>query len=264
MKTFFKYWFVCLFFVAFFYAQKSLAFGNETIFFRNLREGMSGGDVLSLQKILNQDLETTVSPFGPGSLGNETTYFGAKTKEAVVRFQEKYREEILSPLGLYAGTGFVGQLSLKKLNQLSQNTQVLNTNVNVGSPQVNYFNNILRPEITLLDGFEMVEGKRFTITGKNFATDSKIIFSGDFGKATVSPETVSPDSIVFTFSTAYTKGIKDTLEELKDFDFSDDLFKSMQDALGGSGTRLEIPMFMAVEGGSTATTPVKVKIIFEK
>ncbi len=53
-----------------------------------------------------------------------TGYFGNKTKEAVIRFQEKYREEILDPGGYTKGTGTVGQSTRKKLNQICfDNTQ---------------------------------------------------------------------------------------------------------------------------------------------
>jgi len=40
------------------------------------------------------------------------------TYRAVIRFQEKYKEEILEPLGLHHGTGFVGPKTRAKINQL--------------------------------------------------------------------------------------------------------------------------------------------------
>ncbi len=50
--------------------------------------------------------------------GLVTGYFGPLTKAAVIRFQERFPEEVLSPWGLTQGTGFVGPTTRTKLNEL--------------------------------------------------------------------------------------------------------------------------------------------------
>ncbi len=91
----------------------------------NLFLGSTGPEVLSLQQALNRDPDTRIASAGVGSPGNETEYFGSLTKAAVVRFQEKYAEETLSPVGLTRGTGYVGLYTRTKLNALS--SSVANT-----------------------------------------------------------------------------------------------------------------------------------------
>ncbi len=78
----------------------------------DLRVGSSGSQVTCLQKFLTAQ--------GPAIYpqGLVTGYFGALTKAAVVRFQEKYKAEILLPLGLSRGTGFVGAATRQKINSL--------------------------------------------------------------------------------------------------------------------------------------------------
>jgi peptidoglycan hydrolase-like protein with peptidoglycan-binding domain len=50
--------------------------------------------------------------------GLVTGNFLSLTKAAVIRFQEKYAEEILVPLGLERGTGYVGLATRNKINSL--------------------------------------------------------------------------------------------------------------------------------------------------
>jgi peptidoglycan hydrolase-like protein with peptidoglycan-binding domain len=79
--------------------------------------GMRGEDVKRLQQYLNSQ-GYLIASSGAGSLGNETTYFGLATARAVARYQEAYKAELLTPVGLTRGTGFVGPLLRKKLNAI--------------------------------------------------------------------------------------------------------------------------------------------------
>jgi len=75
---------------------------KELTFNQNLTLGMRGDDVKTLQEILIEE-EIWERPDVEA-----TGYFGPITKAAAIRYQEKYASEILEPLGLIKGTGFVG------------------------------------------------------------------------------------------------------------------------------------------------------------
>ena len=77
----------------------------------DLRYGDHGDEVRLLQFWLKKDRR--VYPEGIIS-----GWFGYLTKAAVIRFQEKYKEEILVPQGLTRGTGVVDAKTRKKLNEL--------------------------------------------------------------------------------------------------------------------------------------------------
>jgi peptidoglycan hydrolase-like protein with peptidoglycan-binding domain len=84
-------------------------------FTRDLQSGMTGDDVLHLQRFLNAN-GFPVATSGPGSSGNETTYFGERTKSALIDLQNAHAQEILTPQGLTAGTGYFGASTRAYLN----------------------------------------------------------------------------------------------------------------------------------------------------
>lgn len=91
----------------------------STEFTRPLKIGSTGSDVRALQIVLNSTAETRIAESGPGSPGQETTYFGNKTALAVSKYQVLHRSAILAPNGLSQGTGYVGPSTLAVLNKKS-------------------------------------------------------------------------------------------------------------------------------------------------
>jgi uncharacterized protein YbdZ (MbtH family) len=78
-------------------------------FNKNLWLGMRGDEVAALHTALSKE------GFGDYL---KRKYFGKGTLLAVKAFQEKYKDEILTPLGLKYATGFVGKTTRAKLNSL--------------------------------------------------------------------------------------------------------------------------------------------------
>ena len=75
-------------------------------------------DVKYMQIILNADPETRLIESGVGSPGNEVERFGNLTRNALMKFQQKYAEEILYPWGITEPTGIAEIQTLKKLNKI--------------------------------------------------------------------------------------------------------------------------------------------------
>lgn len=67
----------------------------------------SHSSVKELQKMLNSSVDTSVALEGPGSPGEETTFFGAATKSALIKWQQKNH---IDPIGVF------GPLSIKTAN----------------------------------------------------------------------------------------------------------------------------------------------------
>lgn len=81
-------------------------------FENNLYYGLKSSEVRCLQEFLKARGKEIYPE------GLVTGFFGILTQKAVLRFQEKYASEILIPLGLKKGTGFVGSSTRSKINQL--------------------------------------------------------------------------------------------------------------------------------------------------
>lgn len=77
---------------------------------RTLSIGSKGDDVTMLQKALKYD--------GFYATGPITGYYGKLTENAVFRFQNYYKNELLIPNGYKIGTGIVGEITRKKINQI--------------------------------------------------------------------------------------------------------------------------------------------------
>ena len=77
----------------------------------NMKQGSSISDVKYLQEFLK-----TMPGIYPEGIVNGR--FGPLTYKAVVRFQEKYTGEVLTPIGETKGTGHVFEYTRKKLNSL--------------------------------------------------------------------------------------------------------------------------------------------------
>ncbi len=92
----------------------SIAHANFT---QTLKEGDTHPEVKQLQVFLNTR-GFTIAEIGPGSAGQETETFGPATKSALIRFQETYRDDVLTPAGLTSGNGYFGPYSVAKANAL--------------------------------------------------------------------------------------------------------------------------------------------------
>jgi hypothetical protein len=112
-------------------------YGSCSTFSVNFGIGISGGDVISLQSILqNQGFSISYSEIN-------SSFFGPSTQAAVRGFQQKY--------GISA-TGFVGPRTRAVLNQLNQNCYGQNYNPNCNNQYYPYTTNNCCAQIYPYDG----------------------------------------------------------------------------------------------------------------
>jgi len=80
-------------------------------FTQYLEMGSRGKEVENLQTCLSRFPDIYPN-------GQVTGFFGQDTQNAIIAFQEKYRDEILTPWGFKNGTGIVAKTTREKLNEI--------------------------------------------------------------------------------------------------------------------------------------------------
>jgi hypothetical protein len=112
-------------------------------FVRDLYVGSSGNDVLFLQKYLNSN-GYIIAVSGPGSVGNESTYFGNLTKNALTKWQLQN--------GIIPASGNLDLLTRNKINSLNKvvnSTSTLIQNINTTVPITNTGSNTFNRDLSV-------------------------------------------------------------------------------------------------------------------
>lgn len=205
MKKIFKT-FGCLILLLCAFHQVSAA----TLLTKNLSFGMNDKEVIELQKFLNSYPDTKISDSGNGSPGLETDYFGTKTKNAVIKFQNKYAKEVLVPAGLSSGNGFVGKLTRAKINALKSgpkpSTTTTSQNTSIVIPQV--------PVIKSIGPTLLSDGGVLTIKGTGFSATNTIFLSIEPPNKYINiPSTASGTEITLNINTDLGASIMSSLKE---------------------------------------------------
>jgi len=139
------------------FAQTTL---SPTLLVRGLERGLYGEDVQELQKFLNVS-GFVVSSDGPGSPGNETTFFGDLTLEALTRFQEANPDTYRS-VGLDKPSGYFGPATMTKVVEVAET--IPDVKIVPPSPQVfekvvsykPYVGREVEPENTIFEPFKKI------------------------------------------------------------------------------------------------------------
>ncbi|MAZ40683.1 hypothetical protein CL654_01000 [bacterium] len=151
-------------------------------FTQNLSFGDRNEEVRNLQRALNSLVCCQIAAQGAGSPGQESTFYGSKTRDSVIRFQNTYRGDILTPAGLVTGNGFFGPRTRAKLNEL------------LAQPGATGTESQATLAITGLSQSSGTRGETFTILGRGFTDLNDVHFGNGFF-----PDVVSTDGTSISF-----------------------------------------------------------------
>lgn len=186
------------------------------VFEKDLKVGTQNEDVKKLQEVLTNE--------GIYS-GPITGYFGPLTKAAVIKFQEKYSDEILKPLNLTKGTGFFGLSTRKKINKIFAAAERIDIGFTVngsaeditvlqGSPM------LLAWDVKDVDPFNIMPCEA-AVDERNF--DGNLIALSDYYYSWIGPQPVSGSAEVLAYS-------------ILNNDRPEIIFKLVCDTIGGKRT----------------------------
>jgi peptidoglycan hydrolase-like protein with peptidoglycan-binding domain len=235
------------------------------VFLRNLKQGDTGLDVRELQIVLNSNPLTQVSQTGAGSPGQETTYFGNATRRAVKVLQEMYKGEILSPLGLSFGSGFVGEKTRIKLNQLSANMTgpASSAASSPGQRPQSLLSGV--PVITHLSTTTIGDSDVLIIYGKNFLPYNNVIILGELPDKYKAVFTASSTSITINFSSTVTNGLRKNFEKF-DKDVKSKVIENITNELSkssnrGGGWYFPSSIYVKNDYGTSNSVPVSINFL---
>ena len=97
----------------------------DFIFKGKPRYGMKNNEIKYLQIILKAKIGPPTYPENVPATG----YFGPITRASIIKFQEKYAGEVLAPLELVKGTGFAGNKTKDKLNDILEEGDGIKTTI---------------------------------------------------------------------------------------------------------------------------------------
>ncbi len=230
---------------------------NAYTFTQTLKVGSEGQDVLELQKVLNSNSVTRVANVGPGSPGNESMFFGERTKQAVINLQNLFSDIILKPVGLSTGTGFVGQSTINFLNQFSSIDTSTNTQQPLVPSNTNTSTSKNVPVVDMVTPEKFSGNAKVTITGKNFSeTDNQIIFAFESRTDYMNiPSTENGTKIEVDFESKIQKVFKEKYGYLDDEDNED-----ARDRVVSEFPEIEIAVSVITKEGQSNFKIIKFKL----